>query len=288
MPSTCTVCKRTSGKHSNVSLHRFPPKSDPVKRNQWLTALGLSDDDVADHHRVCIRHFPYGDTSQSPALHLGKKFRSPKKMWTARACRAAKRTSSCSVPIPSAKRHINYSPSPVPSTCSEPSDDGDSAPGTRMSTPIGEVLLSDFSVHELPGECSSESAVDTSGLSGHMADTSTQVTVNTALVARIEALEAENRLLSSKLSSRQNFFRLECIAHSDSLIYFYTGFKSHKLLLAFFEFLGPAVNRLTYWGGKGKAVKKRKTKLEPLNQLFLTLIKLRLNLRERDIAVDLE
>ena len=29
-------------------------------------------------------------------------------------------------------------------------DENDSGPGTRMSTPIGKVLLCDYSVHELP------------------------------------------------------------------------------------------------------------------------------------------
>ena len=40
-------------------------------------------------------------------------------------------------------------------------DENDSGSGTRMSTPIGEVLLSEYSVHELPSECSEESALDT-------------------------------------------------------------------------------------------------------------------------------
>ena len=74
MPSTCLICKRTSGKHSNISLHRFPPMSEPVKRKQWLIALNLSDNDVAEHHRICSLHFPNGDSSQTPSLYLGKRF----------------------------------------------------------------------------------------------------------------------------------------------------------------------------------------------------------------------
>ena len=80
MPSTCIICKRSSGKKCTVSFHRFPPRSDPVKKNQWLTQLGLSDDDVGDHHRICSRHFPNGDSTQVPSLHVRKKFRSPKKL----------------------------------------------------------------------------------------------------------------------------------------------------------------------------------------------------------------
>ena len=94
MPSTCIICNRSSGKKSAVSFHRFPPRFDPVKRNQWLKQLGLADDDVddvGDHHRICSKHFPNGDSTQVPSLYIGKKFQSPKKMWTARAKRAAKR-----------------------------------------------------------------------------------------------------------------------------------------------------------------------------------------------------
>ena len=65
---------------------------------------------------------------------------------------------------------------------------------------------------------------------------------------------------------------------------FYTGFQSFEILLAFCELLGPSVNKLRYWGDKSTAGLKRKKKLDPLNQLFLTLMKLCLNLRERDLA----
>ena len=53
MPCTCIVCKKMAGKGGNVSLHRIPPRTDPVKRQQWLIALNLEDDENADHHRVC-------------------------------------------------------------------------------------------------------------------------------------------------------------------------------------------------------------------------------------------
>ena len=85
--------------------------------------------------------------------------------------------------------------------------------------------------------------------------------VNTALVARIEALQAEARTLRSKLSKTKPLhFRLENMGHSDSLVAFYTGFQSYDLLLAFYEFLGPSVNKLTYWGGKNESGNRRKIK----------------------------
>lgn len=104
-----------------------------------------------------------------------------------------------------------------------------------------------------------------------------------ALVTRAKTIEAENKKLRRELKCKQKMFRLDNISDNDSLIRFYTGFPSYSQL-AFYEFLGPAVNYLRYWGDKSTAKRKRKTKLDPLNQLFLTLIKLRLDLWERDIA----
>ena len=55
-------------------------------------------------------------------------------------------------------------------------------------------------------------------------------------------------------------------------------------MLSFYNFLGPAVNTLTYWGTKRKTHTKRRKKLDSLNQLFLTLIKLKLDRNIRDLA----
>jgi len=47
-------------------------------------------------------------------------------------------------------------------------------------------------------------------------------------------------------------------------IKFYTGFP-YSQLLAFYEFLGLAVNRLRYWDDKATAKRKRNAKLDHLN-----------------------
>ena len=66
---------------------------------------------------------------------------------------------------------------------------------------------------------------------------------------------------------------------------FYTGFKSYVVFLAFFRFLGPAVNKLNYWGSSTTPrQRKRATKLSPMDQLVLTLMKLHLNLKTLDLA----
>ena len=57
--------------------------------------------------------------------------------------------------------------------------------------------------------------------------------------------------------------------------------------MAFFEFLGPSVSNLTYWGEekRKKPQKARKRSLDAIDEFFLTLMKLKLNLRNLDLAV---
>lgn len=79
-------------------------------------------------------------------------------------------------------------------------------------------------------------------------DDDLQVGVNTALLAHIEFLEQENMSLKHCLeTATQKPFRIEDIAHDDRLVRTYTGFPSYVLLLAFYAFLGPAVDH----GNKG-------------------------------------
>ena len=121
-------------------------------------------------------------------------------------------------------------------------------------SPVGEQLMSsnDYSVHELPhleSDCSFAKSANTGD---------TNVLVNKALVSRIEFLEAQNTRLQSNLQcQRAEFFQLENIASNDTLVKFYTGFSSSAILLAFFNFLGPAVNNFTYWGTKQKEKRRR-------------------------------
>ena len=46
------------------------------------------------------------------------------------------------------------------------------------------------------------------------------------------------------------------------------------------------MNQLSYWGGKQEksGMRHRMTKLNPLSQFFLTLIKLKLSLQVRNLA----
>ena len=264
MPNSCVCCGHVKGKCDKVSMFRLP--ADKKRRQQWLEALNLTEDDVNEHTRVCSRHFLHGDASNTPALDLGKRFASPKKLNVERNRRALKRSkrslSTASLTVtPSSSRASSVSaPTPESTTDDEP-----------MAVAVGEPLLSDFNVHELPFERDNKGS-------------------DTAIAARVEYLEAETKHLRNLVDTEKVplplSFRIEQIAENDSLVKFFTGFASYALFLNFFEFLGPAVYRLNYWGDVERKTSRRRknTALTPLNQYFLTLVKLRLNLQVRDLA----
>lgn len=299
----CMICGNSRSKDKSVSLHRFP--TNPAKRKAWIDALKLGEGDVKAHSRVCCRHFPNADSSKTPDLALGKRFASPKKSWTARAQRARKRSISQELAELSSRGKTSTPESSfvaaASASCSrDASVSEDDCP--PMTVPIGEQLMTDYLVHEfqtddidLESVVSAQSSSNLSrslntsvNASSSVSQTDLNVIINSALIARIEALESENKCLKksiSTFSSKRCPFRVEDIAHDDRLIQFYTGFSSYDIFLAFYEFLGPAVDKLRYWGSKpGNRQRHKSTKLSPLNQLFLLLIKLKLNLLETDLA----
>ena len=258
-----------------MSKFWFP--ADQVRREQWLKAIGLKANDVKENSRICSRHFLNGDSTQVPSLDIGKHFASPKKLQSKRHARSRSNSVSPSS-VPSRKRRmLSMSTSPHLSPCNSSADvsdvnDKSHSDQESLIASIGEPLLSDYGVHELPD------VEDTS----YTLSFSKKEVVNRALLARIEFLEAENQKLKDCCDVAQpKHFRLENI---DSLVRFYTGFHSYEIFLAVFDFLGPAVNKLHYWGTVASRSGKRSFKLDSENQFFLTLIRLRLNARVRDLA----
>ena len=254
---SCIVCKHTRARDPGVHMHRFP--ANPDKRQEWCEALCLQEKDLRSDARVCSRHFPNGDTSNLPSLSVGKRFASPKK-----------RPVSIRVPVrpkqgkKQVKKSLFERSSPLHSTL----------PDSAATSTLGDS--------EYDSSLPSTSNVDMERDTERREDL--EITVNAALMARIEVLEQENANLKRAVeASGKKPFRLEDIAHDDRLVRCYTGFPSYIVLLAFFDFLGPAVNHLEYWGSK-KGSSSRQKKLDPFNCLFLTLIKLRLNLTEQDLA----
>ena len=269
MPNSCVICGHIKGKDSTRSMHRFPANKE--RRQEWLRALNMSSEDISDHTQVCSKHFLYGDISSIPSLDIGARFCSPKKP----SERSRRREKRGILPPPVKKKCLQSTPRSSVSSTPAPEFDVSSTDDDRSSSlfaTIGEPFLSDYQVHELPGSSEPDAS-------------SNDVVIDAALSARIEVLEAEVTHLSAA-PNKKDFFRIEQISEKDSLVRYYTGFSSYEVLQLFFQFLGPSAHQLTYWGERERKTSRRvkKMKLDPLNQFFLTLLKLRLNLGVRDLA----
>ena len=206
MPNSCVCCGHIKGKGDQISMFHVP--AEKKRRQQWLGVLQLSANDVNEHTRVCSRHFLHGNPSNIPALDLGKRFASPKKVNLDRSKRAMKRArhsfetpsmtssssraSSVSAPTPGSTTdeelgHSSFGVRAMSSTCTM-----DDEP---MSASIGEPLLSNYSVHELPSHGENKES-------------------DIAFAARVEYLEAKTKYLRNDLDTQKAplLFRIEQIA----------------------------------------------------------------------------
>ena len=99
-------------------------------------------------------------------------------------------------------------------------------------------------------------------------------------------LQMENAQLLQQLKLSQ--FRLDNILKNDQKIQYYTGFPNYGTLKSFYDFLGPAVNNLNYWGSSAGVAEKsptgRNRVLPPMEEFFLVLVRLRLGTFEKDLA----
>ena len=110
-----------------------------------------------------------------------------------------------------------------------------------------------------------------------------------------EICDLKQRLSLSK-------FGLERFASSDDDIFFYTGFQSYNALIAFSNFVRPCTESLLSWNRAHAKVngnladtafpylqgqtkeKQRKQEIQPIDQLWMFLTRVRLGLFERDLA----
>ena len=103
------------------------------------------------------------------------------------------------------------------------------------------------------------------------------------LPAVIEELKGKVMGLEEIIAASK--FCIENIANDDPLITFYTGFPSYDSLKACYEYLGPGVNDLKYWGSNNQDIGHGiKRLLSNFNEFFLVLVRLRLGLFEKDLA----
>ena len=124
-------------------------------------------------------------------------------------------------------------------------------------------------------------------------EVSTQTDVSSELLSMKEKIaELEEKVESQTVKMERQLFRLSAIQDDNAKVAFYTGFSSYACLQAFYQFLGPAASCLIYSkkqeehlvqkGGESKMFRPRS--LPPIEELFLTLVRLRLGLLEQDLA----
>jgi len=74
--------------------------------------------------------------------------------------------------------------------------------------------------------------------------------VNDGSKELIEQLKETVKILEAKLTETR--FCVENISKDDQDLIFYTGFSNYTSFKAFYDFLGPAVDDLKYWGSQDK------------------------------------
>ncbi|KAL5464162.1 hypothetical protein EMCRGX_G033131 [Ephydatia muelleri] len=183
MPGTwCRVCNNSKSGDPNASFHRFPTNLE--RRAIWLTVFNLQEKDTKPHHRVCSRHFLNGDVKNKPETNPGKRFPSPLKSGP-RAKRAKNREANKQlIGLYSTTGSLtSTSESPTPSSSKSVTTSTIIQPPLSVAD-VGEQLVSDYQVHELPNNVDdASSTLPTNGLQS--SSLQTVPLVNAALLARV-------------------------------------------------------------------------------------------------------
>ena len=145
-----------------------------------MEALNIEQSEsIPSDARVCSRHFPDGDALKLPSLSLRKRFASPRK-----------RRAVVRLPLKSKKR-LKLSKSSSPSTSIIVSPSAQSTLETEVSTSFQSVEDdSHASISTYPDCVSNDSLIRNQETTNDL-----QVTLNAALMSRIEVLEQENTTL---------------------------------------------------------------------------------------------
>ena len=119
-----------------------------------------------------------------------------------------------------------------------------------------------------------------------IAEDSTKSVAIQASDGSLEVIEMlKGTVVQLKADITASKFCIENISKDEQLITFYTGFPSYASLKSCYDYLGPTVDNLMYWGSKDKDVGHGRSRaLSSFNEFFLVLVRLRLGLFERDLA----
>lgn len=267
-------CSNVSSKGKKIlKFFRFP--SEQEERRKWLEALGVAA--IPPNARICSRHFAVGTMSTKGLLPSITKTHHLKKP-----------------PVKRSRQKVSFTWSP-----SKQTPPMKKAATTRVfarrwkpktSTPLSHkackraIFSSPTASHQIEDQDDFESLFHSLSIEDepHVVCTSCQQ-------LQQEMKEKENciKILETQIRMGGNW-RFEAIQDDDEKTLFYTGFRSYKDFEGFFKSLEYAANALKYWSRRNTAfsVKQstRQRSLGPMDEFFLTMVRLRLGLKIKDIA----
>lgn len=286
MPHYCCVpqCKSNSSAEDckNLSFQSFP--KDPELAKKWTVSIKRDNKfKVSKYTRICSRHFKAEDYELQQFGRVRQRLKKD----------VVPTVFNWHTPKPPRRKLFRHPPSQQPS---------------------GKAIKSTVSYensHILEHSYASTSATDLIGDLGTMdsleeneGDHEREGTLNTSSssdesLVNVEAEQSpDKKVLQSKnlqllqLRSEEKFTLLR-FSNSDSDIRYYTGFQSFLSLSCFFQFLQPECNFLYYVGTDNTSagtpyelLNKRgpDRALSPMEELFITLVRLRKGFPERHIG----
>ena len=103
-----------------------------------------------------------------------------------------------------------------------------------------------------------------------------------------QELQEKDKLISELQDGKIERFGVERFGTDDALINFYTGFSSFKAYSAFFKFVQPTASCMTsmyYASSETASLAGRPRCMQLIDELFMFLCRVRVNLLELDISV---
>lgn len=273
----------------------FPkPRRYPEKCQRWLRACrreGFTVKNVTKDTYICSLHFVggKGPTIENPdPIPATATSVQVEKMAHKRKAPTPRHKDKADVPMKRRKRLTHNNTPSSQEAEDKPTDlhvDGDTTTAIDAATalldlssssgPTAQEVLDEQNIHKMDKACQTHAKCD-----------------------EVEKLKLENKLLKKELSKmkRQNAvtqkkhtFSVDNVKNDDKQFKFYTGL-TWLQFMALWNFLGPSRDKLSYHNSSLKSEKspsKRpgvKRKLDPINELFLTLIRLRTGLLHNDLA----
>ena len=302
MMKSCVVfsCSNRAGKKGceNLSFYRLPVKNKKLLR-AWLGRMRTESVRVNSNSRVCSAHFEGGkksDASDVPSIFP----------WTIKSKRKApaQRNGQSDSLLLSEASHSSCSE--PPSTADAESKDENDVHGNNLD--ISNLAIDPAEVlNSKPASGVSIPCVDDNEslkgrLRGSVVCARELQRELDSVQLQLEAAKCRANLLELELekekknscecrSGSESRFSFVHVQHSNDLVRFYTGLPNVAMFEALYAFVEDCVGELVTWSDRVRSRAeptpnlKKSHALQPRDQLFLTLMKLRLNCPYVDLAM---